>query len=160
MVTRRTGCTSFARRRMAQARTTSASIRDRETVEARIGSGASVRGRIHGEGDLVIEGHVEGDVAVRGNLTIAEGATVTSGAIEAHAVTIAGALEGDVAATGPVRLAPGSRVRGNLQGSAVTIDEGARFSGKLDCEFDLPPELGGASRGDRGEPRARASARR
>jgi cytoskeletal protein CcmA (bactofilin family) len=139
---------------MAQLRTTT---RGGDTREARIGSGARIRGRIHGDGDLVVEGQVDGEVAIRGDLTIAEGASITSEAVEAHAVTIAGTLEGGVAATGPVRLAPGSRVRGNLRGTAVTIDDGARFSGRLDCEFDLPPELGGAPRG---EARGRASTRR
>ncbi|HEY8041614.1 MAG TPA: polymer-forming cytoskeletal protein [Polyangiaceae bacterium] len=125
---------------MAQARTSTAHQRS----EARIGSGARVRGRIHGDGDLLIEGHVEGDLAIRGDLTIASGADVSSEAVEAQSVTIAGTFEGDMAATGPVRVASGARVRGNLRGSAVSIEDGARFSGKLDCEFDLPPELGGA----------------
>ncbi len=136
---------------MAQARTSTRG----DGHEARIGGGARVRGRIHGEGDLLVEGHVEGDLAIRGDLTIAEGASVTSKAIEAQSVTIAGTLEGDVVATGPVRLAAGARVRGNLRGSAVAIDDGARFSGRLDCEFELPPELGGASRDTRGRPAAR-----
>lgn len=138
---------------MAQARTTTRS----EGREARIGSSARVRGRIHGEGDLVVEGHVEGDVAIRGDLTIAEGASVTSKAVEAQAVTIAGALEGDVAASGAVRLVAGAQVRGNLRGSQVAIDDGARFSGQLDCDFELPAELGGSSRNDG---RGRATARR
>ena len=137
---------------MAQARTATRS----DGREARIGGGARVRGRIHGDGDLVVEGQVEGDLSIRGDLTIAEGASVTSKAIEAQSVTIAGTLEGDVVSSGPVRLAPGARVRGNLRGSAVAIDEGARFSGRLDCEFDLPTELGGASRTEaRGRPVAR-----
>jgi cytoskeletal protein CcmA (bactofilin family) len=139
---------------MAQTRTTARGVNG---GEACIGSGARVRGRVHGDGNLVVEGHVEGELAIRGDLTIAEGASVTSDAVEAHAVTIAGTLEGDVAATGAVRLATGARVRGNLRGTAVSIDEGARYSGRLDCEFDLPPELGGASRG---EARGRSPARR
>jgi cytoskeletal protein CcmA (bactofilin family) len=129
---------------MATARTSSRG----DGREARIGGATRVRGRIHGDGDLLIEGHVEGDVAIRGDLTIADGASVTSKAVEAHAVTIAGALEGDVAASGPVRLESGARVRGNLRGSAVAIDDGARFSGRLDCDFELPPELSGSSRND------------
>jgi cytoskeletal protein CcmA (bactofilin family) len=138
---------------MAQARTTT---RGGEARDARVGSGARIRGKIHGEGDLIVEGHVEGDVAIRGDLTIAEGASVSSEAVEAQAVTISGTLEGDVAATGQVRLAAGARVRGNLRGTAVSIEDGARFSGRLDCEFDLPPELGGSSRGEaRGRPAAR-----
>jgi cytoskeletal protein CcmA (bactofilin family) len=139
---------------MAQTRT---ATRGGEIREARIGSSARIRGRVHGEGDLVIEGHLEGELAIRGDLTIAQGASVTSETVEAHAVTIAGAFEGDVSASGPVRVATGARVRGNLRGTAVSIEDGARYSGRLDCEFDLPPELGGASRG---EGRGRTSARR
>src|ERR1700738_135741 len=129
---------------MAQART----ITRGDAHEARIGRTTRIRGRVHGEGDLVIEGQVEGNLAIRGDLTIAEGAKVNSEAVEARAVTIAGAFEGDVTATGPVRIATGARVRGNLRGSAVSIEDGARYSGRLDCEFDLPPELGGSSRGE------------
>jgi cytoskeletal protein CcmA (bactofilin family) len=139
---------------MAQTRTTS---RGSHADEARIGAAARVRGRIQGDGDLVIEGQVEGNVTLRGDLTIAEGASVTSESITAQAVVIAGTLEGNVSASGPVRLSASARVRGDLQSNAVTIDDGARFTGKLDCEFELPPELGGLSQG---EGRTRASARR
>jgi cytoskeletal protein CcmA (bactofilin family) len=147
---------------MAQARTTTVGgVRAAgDAREARIGSGAQVRGRIRGEGSLVIDGRVEGDLAIEGDLTISEGATVKSEAVEAHAVTIAGSLEGDVVATGPVRLSSGAQVSGNLRGSAVAIDDGARFAGRLDCDFDLPPELGGESRESRGEARPRTSVRR
>ncbi len=139
---------------MAQTRTTT---RGADAQEARIGSAARVRGRIQGDGDLVVEGHVEGNVTLRGDLTIAEGGTVASESVSAHAVLIAGTLEGNVTATGTVHLAAGARVRGDVQSSAVAIDDGARFSGRLDCEFEMPPELGGASQG---EARGRASARR
>ncbi|HEX8790599.1 MAG TPA: polymer-forming cytoskeletal protein [Polyangiaceae bacterium] len=138
---------------MAQART---ATHRGEGAQARIGGGARVRGRIHGDGDLLVEGQVEGDVAIRGELTVAEGATLTSKAVEAQTVTIAGAFEGDVAATGPVRVVGGARVRGNLRGSTVSIDDGARYSGRLECEFELPAELGGSAR----ESRGRAAARR
>jgi cytoskeletal protein CcmA (bactofilin family) len=149
---------------MAQARTTTRGSNPSAggEREGRIGSSAHVRGRIQGDGNLLIEGQVEGDVAIGGDLTIAEGGSVQTGgghAVEAHAVAIAGKLTGDLAATGPVRLAPSAEVSGNLRGSAVAIDEGARFAGRLECEFDLPPELGGAS-GSRGEGRPRVAARR
>ena len=132
---------------MAQTRTTT---RGTDAQEARIGSAARVRGRIQGDGDLLVEGHVEGNVTLRGDLTIAEGATVSSESVSVHAVVVAGTLEGNVSATGPVRLASTARVRGDLTTSAVVIEDGARFTGKLECEFELPPELGGASQGDAG----------
>jgi cytoskeletal protein CcmA (bactofilin family) len=138
---------------MAQTRTTS-----RETRDARIGSSARVRGRIQGEGDLVIEGQVEGSVTLRGDLTIAEGASVSSEGgsepVSAHAVHVEGTLEANVAASGAVRLASTARVRGDLQGSAVVIDDGASFTGRLECEFELPSELGGASKAEDGRARA------
>lgn len=142
----------------AHARTTSRdSTRASPAGEARIGSGARVRGRIHGEGNLVIEGHVEGEVTLRGDLTVAEGAELSSKAVEAQSVTIAGSLDGDVNATGPVHLGSSARVRGDLRGSTVAIDEGARFSGRLECDFELPAELQGAPRT---ETRGRAAGRR
>lgn len=135
---------------MAQQRTTTGG------AVSRIGSATRVRGHVQGHGDLVVEGHLEGNVSLRGHLTVAEGASVSSDSVDAEAVTIAGSLEAEVSATGPVELAASARVRGNLRGAAVTIAEGARFSGRLDCEFDLPQELGGSVR----ETRPRAPARR
>ena len=126
-------------------------------IEARIGPTARVRGRVQGEGSLLVEGQIEGELAIRGDLTIAEGASVTCESIEAQAVVIAGSLQGDVAASGMVRIASGARVRGNVRGTSVSIDDGARYSGRLDCDFELPPELGGEARGD---VRGRTSARR
>jgi cytoskeletal protein CcmA (bactofilin family) len=124
--------------------------------ESRIGSAARVRGRVQGEGDLVVEGHLEGDLALRGHLTIAEGGSIACDSVDAESVTVAGSLQGAVAATGPVQLTASARVRGNLKGSAITIAEGARFSGRLDCDFDLPQELGGSAR----ETRPKATTRR
>jgi cytoskeletal protein CcmA (bactofilin family) len=140
---------------MAQTRTTGRG--DADGRDARIGGGARVRGRVHGDGNLLVEGQVEGELSIRGEVTIADGASVTCEVVEAHAVTIGGSLEGDVAATGAVRLTAGARVRGNLRGTAISIEDGARYSGRIDCEFDLPPELGGASRG---EARGRTPTRR
>jgi cytoskeletal protein CcmA (bactofilin family) len=126
---------------MATLRTASSSPRTGGgTREARIGEGARVRGRIGGDGDLTIEGSVEGDIAITGNLVLASGASARSD-IEAQEVSISGDFEGSVRASGPVRIASGAKVRGDVRGSSVAIDEGAEYAGKLECEFDLPPEL-------------------
>lgn len=131
---------------MAQARTTKLGG-PRGT--ASIGRTTRVHGRVSGEGDLVVEGRVEGDVRLRGDLTVAEGGAVIADVIEAHAVRLDGNVEAQVEATGPVHLGGGARVRGDLKGSAIAIDDGADFAGRIDCEFELPPELGG-SPGKRG----------
>ncbi len=120
---------------MAQARTTSSAGN-----EARIGGGTRIVGRVTGEGNLFIEGRVEGEISVRGDLEIDPTGVVVSD-IDARSVTVAGSLEGDVTATGPVAVRSGARVRGDLRGSEVTIEEGAQFAGRLDCEFSLPEGL-------------------
>jgi cytoskeletal protein CcmA (bactofilin family) len=123
---------------MAQARTITAI-----QSEARIGGGTRVRGRLTGEGDVVIEGQLEGEISVRGDLTIESGGAVTSD-VDAHGVTISGSLEGDVSATGVVAIRSGARVKGDLRGAEITLEEGAEFAGRVDSEFTLPPELEGA----------------
>jgi cytoskeletal protein CcmA (bactofilin family) len=127
--------------------------RDREAGEAVIGRSTRVRGRVSGEGDLVIEGSLEGDVTLRGDLTIAEGGRATS-TIEATAVTLCGELDGDVRASGAVRVEAGARVHGDVSGESVSIEEGAEFVGRLELAFEMPAELGGpgagASAGRRG----------
>lgn len=116
--------------------------------EAVIGKSTRVRGRVSGDGDLRLEGSVEGDIALSGDLTIAEGARASSN-VEARAVTVSGELEGDVRASGIVHIESGARVRGDMRGESVAIDDGAEFTGRLDAEFELPPELGGSSGGRR-----------
>ena len=123
---------------MAQTRSTS---RSSAGPGGRIGAGARVRGRIHGDGDLTVEGHVAGDVVLQGALTISEGGSVEADAVEAESLTVAGSLDGDVRVSGQVRALAGARVRGNVRGAAIAIDDGAQFAGRIDCEFSLPAEL-------------------
>lgn len=118
--------------------------RSQASGEAVIGPGTRVRGRITGDGDLVIEGTVEGDVSVRGDLVVAQGGRATS-TVEAQSVTLRGELDGDVRATGMVRIEAGARVRGDVQGESVALEEGAEFVGRLDASFELPAELSGAT---------------
>lgn len=117
-------------------------------AESLIARSSRVRGRVSGEGDLVIEGSIEGDISVRGDLTIAEGGRAIS-TIEAAAVTLRGELDGDVRASGLVSIEAGARVRGDMHGELVSLEEGAEFVGRLDAAFELPPELGGSSGGRR-----------
>jgi cytoskeletal protein CcmA (bactofilin family) len=117
--------------------------------EAVIGQSTRVRGRVSGEGDLRLEGSVEGDITLTGDLTIVEGGRAASN-VEAHAVTVSGELEGDVRSQGGlVRIEAGARMRGDIHGESVAIDDGAEFNGRLVSDFELPPELGGSGGGRR-----------
>lgn len=116
---------------------------DANARQAIIGASTRVRGRVSGDGDLVIEGSVEGDITVSGDLTIAEGGRATS-TIEAVTVTLRGELDGDVRASGPIRIEAGARVRGDLNGESISLEEGVEVVGNLEMVFELPAELGGS----------------
>lgn len=110
-----------------------------------LGRTTRVRGRVHGTGDLRVEGQIEGDVRVSGELAVDEGGAIT-GDVDAGAVTIHGALTGDVSARGAVAIGASARVFGNMGGAEVSLEEGAVFAGRIEAEFELPPELSGRAR--------------
>jgi cytoskeletal protein CcmA (bactofilin family) len=123
---------------MARASTTS------HAGSAVLGKGAHIRGRIAGDGDLHVEGAISGDVALKGDLTVLDGGEVVAD-VQARAVVVEGAIEGDITATNTVAIRASARVAGAIRGTSVSIEEGANVSGRIDAEFDLPPELGGKS---------------
>ena len=108
------------------ARSTTSRLEAREAV---IGRTTRIRGRISGDGDLVIEGTVEGDVDV-------------------SSVTVRGEVDGDIRARGAVRVESGGRLRGDVTGE-FSIEEGGEFVGNIDADFEMPAELGGSGGGKR-----------
>lgn len=115
-----------------------------------LGASVRVRGRVAGEGDLTILGRVDGAVGVRGRLVVGEGGEVTADEVTADEATIAGAIEGNVVCSGPVHLAASAKVKGDLKGSSISLEEGAEFAGRIDAEFELPAELSEGKGGGKG----------
>lgn len=110
-----------------------------------IGRTTRVRGRVTGDGDLLVEGTVEGDVTLRGDLVVSEGASATSN-VDAQGVTVNGALEGDVRARSVV-VGAGARLRGDVSAESFAVEEGADIAGAFLADFELPPELSGGGTG-------------
>lgn len=110
-----------------------------------LGKGAHIRGRIAGDGDLRVDGVISGDVALTGDLVVSDGAEIVAD-VQARAVVVEGAIEGDISATSSVAIRAKARVSGAIRGTSISIEEGANVSGRIDAQFDLPPELGGKSR--------------
>ena len=111
------------------------------TSAGHIGATTRVRGRVEGEGDLVVEGRVEGNVSLRGDLTVEAGGSVTGDDVEAESITVGGVLEGDMRVSRQVHATAGARIRGDVHGGALSLEEGAEFAGNVDNDFELPPEL-------------------
>jgi cytoskeletal protein CcmA (bactofilin family) len=114
---------------------------------AAIGRTTRIVGRLTGDGDLVVEGRIEGEVTLRGHLSVAEGGVVAA-PVQATDLTVEGAVDGDVDVQGAVVLRPTGTVRGAIRAQRVSLEEGARFTGRIEMDVELPAELtgGGGSR--------------
>lgn len=81
---------------------------------------------------LVIDGPVEGIIAHHEtHLTVGKQGRI-KGQVHASSVTVIGQVIGDVRSDGVVSLANGAYVEGNIFGTRVVIEDGARFNGQFD----------------------------
>ncbi len=99
---------------------------------SRILPGLRVRGEISGDSALFFEGSLDGPIHLRNaDLTVGPGAVIR-GDVEAREVAVQGTVEGEVRATVRIHLHSSSEVSGQLIGPRIAIDEGARFSGRVE----------------------------
>ncbi len=95
-----------------------------------IGAGTRIRGRIHGDGDLLVDGFVEGDVKVSGEVVIGASGLVGA-AVQGSRITVRGAVRGDLSATLSIHLEEGARVVGAVRAPRVSVASGAMYRGIL-----------------------------
>ena len=94
-------------------------------------AGLSVSGDVHAHEDINIDGRLEGQLtAPQHHLAVRQGAVVNA-KLTAASITIAGTVDGTVAAARVV-IEPTADVRGHLVTPALTLREGARFTGTVD----------------------------
>ena len=92
-------------------------------------SGVRLKGEIHVDGDLRIEGTVEGILDTRGVLMIGPKAVV-DGELRGREVVIHGCVSGVIRAEQRVHLARGAKIKGDLHCRALVIEEGVHFDGR------------------------------
>lgn len=95
-----------------------------------LGPKLTVKGTVSGDGNVIIMGELEGRFDLKGELTIAEPATV-KGEIAADMVAIKGRVEGTLRASKNLHLDPSARVAGKVIAKRMSMAEGARLDGEL-----------------------------
>lgn len=103
--------------------------------------GLTVIGDIIGEDDLTIKGVVKGTVFLQKGSMALEPEGYVEGEILAENVSIAGELIGKATALKNLRITATASIQGNIQGAKIMIDDGAKFSGKIDIREPEPVEL-------------------
>ena len=103
---------------------------------ATIGPSISIKGEISGEEDLTIQGRVEGTIELnQNNITIVGNGCVKAD-ILAKIISIEGEVEGDLFGEEKIVVRGTGVVRGNMMAPRVNLEDGAKFSGNIDMEFE------------------------
>lgn len=102
-----------------------------------IGKGIVIKGNITGSDNLAIEGRIEGHVALTSHLAI-KGSGVVIADVDVAELTVDGELKGNIRSVGAVQINDGAKVLGDVSASHILLEEGARFKGRIEMDFDMP----------------------
>lgn len=98
-------------------------------MDAFLGKGTKVDGKLVLQGTGRIEGEVDGEISAQDTLTIGEGAVVNA-RISGSSIVIEGCVTGDVSARQRLELRASSRVQGNISTPCLVVQDGAVFEGQ------------------------------
>jgi cytoskeletal protein CcmA (bactofilin family) len=105
-----------------------------------IGQGLFIKGELHGEEDLIIEGRVEGEITLKKHLVI-EVTGVILADIQTENITIKGEMRGNMVATDKVEIHARARVIGDIIAPRVVIEDGAQFKGHIEMPGTGPARV-------------------
>ncbi len=97
-------------------------------VQAHLGHGSRVEGKLTFEGSVRIDGQVDGEVSAQDTVIIGEGAELTA-QINANNIVVQGRITGDLTARKRVELKAPAVVSGNVSTPSLVIHEGVVFEG-------------------------------
>jgi cytoskeletal protein CcmA (bactofilin family) len=111
---------------------------DPEVQQSVLARGVRIRGTVHTDGVVRIEGTVDGDVRAGGQVLVAPGGFIEGDVITRHAV-VGGEVRGQVLAETKVEIRSGGEVRGNVVTPRIAVEEGGVVNGML--RTAEPPDL-------------------
>ena len=98
-------------------------------IDAFLGKGTTITGKLVFAGPGRIEGRVDGEIEAQDTLTVGEGATVTA-KVSGTTVVVEGRITGDVVARQRLELRASARVQGNVTTPSLIVHEGAILEGQ------------------------------
>ena len=99
-------------------------------IKAYLGADALFKGALSFEGTVRIDGNFEGVVSTKDTLVIGETGNMQAD-IEVGTLVCKGSLRGTVVASKKIEMHPASKITGNVQTPAVSIELGAVLDGHL-----------------------------
>jgi Integral membrane protein CcmA involved in cell shape determination len=105
-----------------------------------IGFGSEIKGEVLTPGDIRINGTLEGNISVKGKIVIGETGRIV-GNIICKQCDVIGLVEGNINAQDLLSLKASSNVIGDMLCSKLSIEPGARFTGKCDMNQQVEENL-------------------
>ena len=106
----------------------------KEPDKAVIGPSITIKGELSGSEELMIQGRVQGTVDLKQHsVTVGKKAKVEAD-IRAKAIHVEGEITGNLFAEATIFLHPTANVMGNMKSPRVSLEDGARFRGKIDMD--------------------------
>lgn len=99
-------------------------------ADTTIGTGVKLKGNLHSDGDISIDGLLTGDIRANGSITIGVNATVRA-SVTGMNISVGGNLAGDIVADGEVTIGETAHVVGDITCLGITIASGATFIGRV-----------------------------
>ena len=99
-------------------------------IKAYLGSDALFRGTLSFEGTVRIDGKFEGQVSTNDTLVIGETGDMKAD-VNVGTLVCKGKLNGSVVASKKIEMHPASKITGNIQTPALSIELGAVLDGQL-----------------------------
>jgi len=112
-------------------------------ISTLIAAGTKIRGDVHFEGGLHLDGAIEGSITADAQdavLTMSEQGRV-HGEVRVSNAVINGAVVGDLFVGERLELANGARIDGNVNYRVLEMAAGARVNGKMVYQGEAPRQL-------------------
>ncbi len=101
-------------------------IKEAETI---IGPSLKLKGKFHGQGNIIVEGIVEGSIKTSSHLLVGDKAKITAD-IEAKEAKIGGEINGNIRVKGFLEITSTAKIVGDIEATAVSIEKGAILDGR------------------------------
>ncbi len=115
-----------------------ASSASKQAQKTMIGEEISIKGTIHGRGDLVIQGSIQGNIVLdQHHLTIGPNGKVEA-EVAAENVTISGRLKGNITANGKVEITKSADFNGEIKAKRISVEDGAFLKAVIELQRNSP----------------------
>ena len=114
---------------------TQAALSQNET--SYFGKNLTIKGRVSGNGNIIILGSLNGEFNLKGRVKIAQPAKV-KGEVKAAVISVNGSVQGILNAQERLHLDQTARIEGQIKTPKLSISEGASFDGEITMRSGSP----------------------